>query len=60
MTRKDFKVIANIIANISDPWSRNETIGNACIELKNLNPRFDASRFASYVNELTDAKGEQQ
>ena len=60
MTRKDFKVIANIIANISDPWARNETIGNACIELKNLNPRFDASRFASYVNELTEAKGVRQ
>ena len=56
MTRKDFKVIANIIANISDPWARNETIGNACIELKNLNASFDACRFASFVNELTEAK----
>ena len=56
MTRKDFKVIARIIANIGDPWSRNETIGNTIIELKNLYPRFDGDRFASFVNELTEEK----
>ena len=60
MTRKDFKVIANIIANISDPWARNETIGNACIELQNLNASFDACRFASFVNELTETKKEKR
>jgi len=49
MSRKDFSLIAQIIAQIDDPWARNQAIANACKQLSRFYPSFDADKFREYV-----------
>ena len=52
MTRKDFKLIAEIIADIPDPWARAQATNRACFRLGQAFPRFDACRFQTFVRTL--------
>lgn len=61
MTRKDFKMVATVVAAIDDQKTRNEVALNFVSELHKLNERFDAVRFlsackASHENEAVDRK----
>jgi len=57
MTRKDFKIVAQILAEISDPWARSQAINQACFRLGQAFPRFDASRFQKFVRDMEKSEG---
>jgi len=52
MTRKDFKVVAQILADISDPWAKGQAINRACYRLGAAYPRFNADTFRKFVESL--------
>jgi hypothetical protein len=56
MTRKDFKLIAEIVTDVSDPWARALAINRASHRLGQAFPRFDASRFQDFVRTLEASK----
>ena len=56
MTRKDFKLIAEIIADIPDPWARAHATNRASFRLGQAFPRFDAARFQDFVRTLEASK----
>jgi hypothetical protein len=45
MTRKDFKMIAEVVSSIEDKHVRQATALNFAHRLKDTNPRFNATRF---------------
>ncbi len=53
MSRKDFVLVAEIIASISDPWAKGEAITKACERFQQVNPRFDSNRFRAHVEKLS-------
>ena len=57
MTRKDFKLVAQILAEISDPWARSQAINQACFRFGQAFPRFDATRFQKFVREMEKSEG---
>jgi len=58
MTRKDFNLIAEIVADIDDPWARAQAVNRASFRLGQAFPRFDASRFQAFVRTLEASKWE--
>jgi len=47
MTRKDFQLVATVVATIDDQKTRNEVALNFVSELNKQNERFDTIRFLS-------------
>ena len=45
MTRKDFELIAEVIASIDDPNARNYVGIQFAWKLSEINPRFNAQKF---------------
>ena len=45
MKREDFKNVAQIIAEIDDPWAKNQAINRACFRLGQHYPHFNAAFF---------------
>ena len=45
MTRKHFKMIAKVVGTIEDKDVRQQTALNFAHEIRDLNPRFDITRF---------------
>ena len=52
MHRKDFAVVAQILADIEDPWAQGQAINRACFRLGAAYPRFDASKFRKHIQKL--------
>jgi hypothetical protein len=50
MTRKHFQMIANVVKNIDDPNVRHAVAMDFALKLKDMNPRFDISRFVGACN----------
>jgi hypothetical protein len=50
MTRKHFQMIANVVKNIDDPNVRHAVAMEFALKLKDMNPRFDISRFVGACN----------
>ena len=56
MTRKDFKIVAKILAAIPDPHALALAENVAVHELGKTNPRFDANRFRAFVRKLENER----
>ncbi len=50
MTRKDFQMIADVVKNIDDHKARHAVAMDFALKLKDVNPRFDISRFVGACN----------
>lgn len=50
LTRKDFVIVAEIIAKLEDPTERKEMAEKHAVAFKKNNPRFDRSRFMTACN----------
>ena len=50
MTRKDFQMIADVVKTIEDHHTRHTVAMNFAVKLKDVNPRFDVSRFVGACN----------
>jgi len=57
MTKKHFKLVAQILAEISDPWARSQAINQACFRFGQAFPRFNATRFQEYVRSMEKSEG---
>ena len=56
MTRKDFQMIADVVKMINDKDTRHTVAMNFAVKLKDVNPRFDISRFVGACNSPMKAK----
>jgi len=52
MTRKDFAVVAKILADIHDPWAKGQAISQACDKLGNAYPRFNEIKFRKFITTI--------
>lgn len=50
MSRKDFQMIADVIKNIEDRKVRHAVTMDFAVRLKDVNPRFNISRFVGACN----------
>ena len=50
MTRKDFQMIADVVKTIEDHQTRHTVAMNFAVKLKNVNPRFNVSKFVGACN----------
>lgn len=49
MRQEDFKNVAQVIAEIKDPWARNQAVNQACFRLGQRYPNFNANFFRHWV-----------
>ena len=50
MTRKDFQMIADVVKTIEDNHTRHTVAMNFAVKLKDVNPRFNVSKFVGACN----------
>jgi len=53
MKTKNFKIVAQIIAAIVDPWAKGQAINEAIFYLGKAYPRFDGELFREHVESLS-------
>ena len=56
MTKKDFKVFAEIVSYISDDKERNMVMDRVVQMCMSVNDRFDEDRFREYVKRLKNGE----
>lgn len=49
MKQHDFKNVAQVIAEIKDPWARNQAVNRACFRLGQNYSHFNANFFRHWV-----------